>query len=88
MKYIVPKLKINKDDIRRVGTDYIVMVEHKLFLCDSCGYEIMILIDGKKTIEDILKSLGEIYNIKSIDLKNDVKSFLKNLANNDIIYFL
>ena len=72
------------EDVCDVGTS-IVLYSGKMFSFNLLGTEIWKLCDGK-TVEEIVSTLREGFEVEEEALKKDVSAFLENLKKEGLIY--
>ena len=51
----------------------------------SVALEIWQLLDGKRSVADIIKALKEVFEVDEEDLKKDVIGFIKDLARREVV---
>ena len=72
------------EDVAEIGTS-ILLHSGKMHSLNILGTEIWKLCDGK-TMEDIIASLREIFDVDEEVLKKDVNEFLMNIKEEGLIY--
>lgn len=60
-------------------------LKEKVFVTNATGAEIVHLIQGKKTREEIVSELAEIYGTDAGTIAGEVDEFINNLVQQDIL---
>lgn len=60
-------------------------LKEKIFVTNQTGKEILNLVNAGCPLEEIINLLTDSYGLKTIDIKEDVVSFLGQLRENGII---
>jgi len=70
---------------RREDNKLIIQGTHVLFILGDIEKDIYYLIDGKRTVDDIIKEISDSYNISPREITEDVKLFIRQLINNKLV---
>lgn len=76
--------------IREIGEDIIILSEEDLEIhnLERSAAFIWMCIDGKTTLQGILKRLCDKYDVSVEQAKNDIIEFFKECENKNLISFL
>lgn len=89
------RIPILKDGITVtvVGEEYVLFPSYinekstKISSLNKVGYYIITLIDGKRTLEEIAKTIATTYKIDISVAQEDMMQFLTTMEVNDIIFY-
>ena len=77
-----PGVRLRDDPVRKC---WVVLAPEKLFMPDEHAIEILKLVDGSRTSNDIVDSLAARYNAPRDLIAADVTAMLQDLANKGAI---
>lgn len=72
-----PHVKFRFDDTRQC---WVVLAPERLLLPDELAVEILHLVDGKQTVDDIVDALMAKFSAQREEILTDVKALLQDLA--------
>ncbi len=78
----IPKLKDSLELLKTDDNSYSLIDPEtgRVHYTDDIGVEILHLIDGKRTIDQIAEELAAKYDALSIEIFRDVEEYVKHLA--------
>jgi len=76
--YLPRGVRVKEDNVRERT---ILVAPERTIALDDIGVAILALVDGEKTLADIVDALSATYNAPKQTIGNDVVSFLRDLQN-------
>ena len=78
----LPHVKFRYDERRQA---WIVLAPEKLFMPDEQAAEILRLVDGTRTVDDIIDALAAEYDAPRADIAADVTAMLQDLVDKRVL---
>lgn len=69
--------RLRHDEVRG---GWVVLAPERLFMLDEHAAEVLRLVDGRRTVDEIVGTLAEKYNAAPTEIAEDVQAMLQDLA--------
>ncbi len=69
--------RLRHDDVR---DSWVVLAPERLFMLDEHAAEVLKLVDGERSVADIVDALAERYNAPPAEIASDVDAMLQDLV--------
>ena len=69
--------RLRHDDVRG---GWVVLAPERLFMLDEHAAEVLKLVDGRRSVDDIVGTLAEKYNATPTEIAGDVQAMLQDLV--------
>ncbi|MCC9022359.1 PqqD family protein [Bacillus nakamurai] len=70
---------------RIIDSKSYLILNDNAFILDDIGVNIWESIDSKKTIEEIINNIANVYSVDVNKITKDIKNYLKDLEKNGLI---
>ncbi len=69
--------RLRHDEVRG---GWVVLAPERLFMLDEHAAEVLKLVDGRRTVDEIVGTLAERYNATPAEIADDVGAMLQDLV--------